>query len=683
MLDNLSKIIDGGGVAGVQEALGLLPLLDQAALEKLVDDCISLVEARKCALLDLNAAERTYANTVAAYDAMNGIVSLVTAITGLAKQLSPHVAVRSEPYDRLQRATLQQCKDPLFFQAFCAYRDNQMPQEVLTSEQRYFFENALEEFLHSGYAASSEVFTELSGLDRAISDVCSSFEAAINNDTTVVAFGAEELVGMPATSLASQSRDGDGRVLLHCNWTTMTAVLSQCKNVEARRRFKKAYDRRAYPANASTLKELITLRARYAQLLGYENYAEYRLSRYMVGSARAAREFLDVLFVGARPAGIADLEKLCADLPEGVELVDGKLQSWDVPYVLAHYEKKHFALDKRAVAEYFPIEAAISAVFAVYEKFFSLSFDYDRGVAGAWHELVRSVTVYTKDRSRVLGYIFLDLFPRPQKYSHACCWSVAPRVWRHDSSGMARETAAVSVIVANFPLPHADAPSLLLHQEVVVFFHEFGHAIHNTLSCTQHLGLSGSGGVLMDFVELPSQILESWMWEPSILRLISSHYKTGEPLPEEVIKALLESRSLGQGFFVLHQIFNSRLSLDFYEVVDGDIDLDAFMESVYLSTLPHVAWDEENRFYAAFSHLTSYGPAYYGYLLTRAYAYDLFGEIVREGLLDESAGKRFRESVLRPGGAGKPLALLSDYLGREPSCRAYIDWLAEVSGVAK
>jgi len=678
MQSNFLKILRGKPIASLSDALALIPTTAAQAHE-MVRQALVDIAALKTAILSLSPERRTYANTVAAYDEMEGLVFVVSFAVTVLKQVSSDVARRAEPYRLIHEEAIKICKDAAIYQAFCEYRDYGMVHEVLTTEQGYFFKKIMADFKRCGYDKDPAALARIVALEKELQAYCNAFDATLNNDATTLVFPESALSGVSSEFLASQARDADGNVVLYCNRSTLNALLQHCTNPVVRRAFKKAHDSRAYPENEGNLKKMLEVRSELAQLLGYETYASYALAGYMAGSPDTVRDYLGDVFERIEEAAARDFKNLMSTLPQDVELSpEGKVHPWDIPYAIATYEKINSSLDSREVAQYFPVDRVIRGVFSIYEKFLGISLAYTQTVPGAWHESVQAVTVYTKDRSRVLAYILMDLYPRPQKYAHACCVEVVPRVHRHNTeTGMLYEVPSVSVIVANFPKAAQGMPALFLHSDVITFFHEFGHAMHNALSCTSHFKTSGSMGVMLDFIELPSQIMEEWMWRPEVLRSISGHYKTGKPLPEGLIQKLVAARRSGRSYFDMNQIYYSMFALTAHEA-QAPIDLDTLLRESFMRYMRGMAWDADNKFYASFGHLPLYGPCYYGYSYSRSFAFDVFARIESHGLFDESIGREFVEKILKPGGSAHPRDLLANFLGRPATSGAYIEWISAV-----
>lgn len=665
-------IIQGKPLANIAQAAALIPANNIADAEAFVTITLAKAHALKQNILSIAPEARTYANTVAAYDKMMGIVSITRSITETVEAIGSDVEHRHEPNSRIQkeyvtldRRFLLDLSDNGLYRAFCEYRDNGMAHETLSDEQTYFFTEVLNEFLRTGYSKDAIEFSQVTGLIKMISEAEITFSGNINKDTSFVAFEAEKLTGVNPEFIAAQTRDDQGRVILHCNYPTANAVLPHCSNPVVRKTLATANGLRAYPQNVGPLQKMLAYKQKLAKTLGFKDAASYELSPYMIKTPAAAHAFLQTLKAAAQTLACNDIKTYLTTAPDDVVLIDGKLQSWDASYVETTYKKSRFNIDQRIIAEYFPVNKTVSGIFAIYEKFMGISFDYHATVDGAWDRSVSGITVYTKDRSQILGYILLDLFPRPKKYSHACCAGILPRV------GTA---PAACIVIANFPQPQGDIPGLLLHSDVTTFFHEFGHAIHYVLGYTKHLQTSGYN-VKLDFVELPSQILEAWMWDKEMLRLVSSHYKTGEPLSDEIIDNMIEAHKIGKGMFEADQTYKSLLSLYYYEA-PTPVDLDGLQKKAYLNAISGIDPNPESKMYAAFGHLAGYGSGYYGYSLSRAYAHDVFTRIKEYGLLNEEIGARFVECILKPGGSKDPNELLQDFLRRPASSEAYIAWLA-------
>jgi thimet oligopeptidase len=455
-----------------------------------------------------------------------------------------------------------------------------------------------------------------------------------------------------------------GDYILGVDYPTYYTVIEQCRSASTREKLFKAYANRAYPHNEKLLQNIIAKRAELAQKLGFSSYAELDLADQMVGSPQRAHQFMIELKDKAQIKARQELEQFIKELPESVTLTaDRKLQPWDSAFVVNNYKKKHYDIDEELIAEYFPMEKTIKGLFDIYQKFFSISFK-QMPLSGVWHEEVSAVQVSNKDGD-VLGYLLLDLYPRPFKYSHAAHMMVLP-----PSFVDGKPTRGIGVVLANFTKSTMDKPSLLKRREVSTFFHEFGHALHALLGRTELAAQAGTH-VKTDFVELPSQMLEEWLFDKEILTMVSSHYKTGEQLPEQLIDKIIEAKNIAVANWVLGQLFYSQLSLCFFN--EGPItDLQKRMKELRDEIIVSTVCDPEDRFYTNFGHLTEYAAKYYGYLWSKVFAKDLFAYIKEHGLLNPDVGQKYISAVLGKGGSKDPNELLKDFLGRDPSQEAFL-----------
>jgi thimet oligopeptidase len=231
-------------------------------------------------------------------------------------------------------------------------------------------------------------------------------------------------------------------------------------------------------------------------------------------------------------------------------------------------------------------------------------------------------------------------------------------------------TIAVSIVMANFPKSTATKPALLKFNDVNTFFHEFGHALHAFLGRTQMASFAGTS-VKIDFVEMPSQILEEWLADKKILKMVGRHYQMGKTLPDDLIESLLKTKTYDSGLWTKRQLVFAKLSLSLFDNGEN-IEIEKFMKNTYEQIINYILFDPRNHDYASFGHLMGYGARYYGYLWSKVFALDLFNEIKKKGLLNAEIGRRYRDTIIGKGGSKDPNELLFDFLGREPNDQAFL-----------
>jgi len=267
----------------------------------------------------------------------------------------------------------------------------------------------------------------------------------------------------------------------------------------------------------------------------------------------------------------------------------------------------------------------------------------------------------------MIGKFYLDLYPRENKYQHAAEFTIVSGKKVGDLYQL-----PVACLVCNFPKQTADKPSLLAHDDVETFFHEFGHLIHDLLSKTELSSQSGTS-VAMDFVEAPSQMMENWVWNKEALKLFARHYKTGEIIPDTLLSRMLDARNLQSGNNLLQQIFYGMLDLTLHENFDptgGQSTSDVVIElQNSITHYPHFPGTNQ---LASFDHLLDYSASYYGYLWSEVYAADMFSVFEENGIFDSKSGRKFRETILEKGGSEDPLRLVENFLGRKLDNNAFI-----------
>jgi len=398
-----------------------------------------------------------------------------------------------------------------------------------------------------------------------------------------------------------------------------------------------------------------------ARLLGYESWAAYVTEDKMIGSARAAADFIERIAGAAEARAGKDYESLLArkrrDQPSA-ERVD----AWDSEALKERVRAEQLGFDSQSVRPYFELGRVMDGIFETTARMFGI--EYRRlSDAPVWHSDVSAWEVV--EQGRTLGRFFLDLFPREGKYKHAAQFTLA--------SGVREGALPEGALVCNFQRPGAE-PALLDHGEVVTFFHEFGHLLHHLFGGnTLWAGLSGVR-TEWDFVEAPSQMLEEWCWDASVLRRFARHVETGEPIPADLVERMRAADEFGKGLRVRQQMFYAATSLRFHDRDPRELDTTALAAGLQEKYTPfrHVPG---TYFQESFGHLEGYSAIYYTYMWSLVIAKDLFGVFRRDGLLNPAAAARYRRAILEPGGGAPAAKLVESFLGRPASFDAFTEWL--------
>ncbi|CAM3174345.1 oligopeptidase A [Ectopseudomonas mendocina] len=415
--------------------------------------------------------------------------------------------------------------------------------------------------------------------------------------------------------------------------------------------------------NGPLMAEILDLRQELARLLGFANYSELSLASKMAESTDQVLSFLRDLAVRSKPFAEQDLAELQAFAAErGLN----DLQSWDVGYYSEKLRQQRYSISQEEVRAWFPVDKVLSGLFAIVQKLYGIEIrelqDFD-----TWHPDVRLFEI--TENGQHVGRFFFDLYARANKRGGA--WMDGARDKRRDAQG--KLIAPVANLVCNFTPPVGGKPALLTHDEVTTLFHEFGHGLHHLLTRVEHAGASGINGVAWDAVELPSQFMENWCWEPEGLALISGHYESGEALPQAMLDKMLAAKNFQSGLMMVRQLEFSLFDFELHATHgDGRSVLDV-LEGVRaeVSVLRPPAY---NRFANGFAHIFAggYAAGYYSYKWAEVLSADAFSKFEEEGVFNADTGRAFREAILARGGSQEPMVLFVDFRGREPSIDALL-----------
>jgi thimet oligopeptidase len=640
------------------------------AVPQSIKDALKRADAAVAQIVKVPAGKRTFANTIGALDDISVRLDNDTSLFLFMQNVSTDENVRESSRAAEELVTnwaINLGKREDLYKAVKAYADTK---PKLQGEQKRLLDFTMRDYRRSGMMLAPDKRKKLKELEIEINRLGIEFQKNIADDETMVPLSAAELKGMPEDVLKRQ-KQAMGMYLVGMDGPTFTAALDYVEDEATRQKLWLAYKRRGGKKNVRVLERILKLRAQAASLLGYPTTVDYEVEVRMSKNAGTIADFYEKLKPIVRKKALKDFEEFNAAKQKHTGNPNAKLQPWDYSFYKTLLMKEKYAVDSEKVAEYFPMDAVVNGLFSITESLYGIEYKDVTANAKAlnlpiWHPDVKLYEVYDKASKKLLGRMYTDLYPRDNKYNHAACWGLRPRKTWSDG----KQQVPLAALVCNFTKPTADKPSLLPHDEVETFFHEFGHGLHHILSDRNYGRFSGTS-VARDFVEAPSQMMENWVWSPEVLKTFTKHYKTGEPLPAELLAGMKAARTLGSGIETEHQFYYGLVDQAFHTAKNGEIDTiktvtDLFSEVELYDKIP------ETWFHASFGHMVGYHGAYYGYQWSLVFAQDMFQRFEELGILSPAAGKYYREKILARGGSMDEMAMLKDYLGREPKMDAFL-----------
>ena len=640
------------------------------ASQDAVDQAIKVANSKLDAIGRLNSDEVTFENTIVALDDMAFDVSLVASRTYMLKETSESAEHRKKATDAIKKIDewavgLDYRED--VYRAVKAFADSR---PILQGEDKRLLDQTLRDYRRAGLHLSKTERDEVEKLRKELSSATTEFRANITNAKKSLKFTRVELDGLPKMFL-DQVKTGKNEYTLQANVTFhYLNILRSAKNEQTRIRFSAERLKLASDKNIPLLKKVIQLRALIANKLGYKTWADYRCEVKMAGDGKTAIDFLRNLKRGLEPKWKAEMAEFTKIKRRETNDSDAIVNMWDIFYYENLYKKERFSVDAEQLRVFFPYEQTLQGMFRIYEEIFRLKI-VEAKPKYKWSNQVTLHLVYDSLSGEPLGAMYLDMFPRDGKFNH---FAMFPLISGKKLSNGKYQRPTVALI-CNFPNPGKDKISLLSHDNVETLFHEFGHALHGILTRTKFTRFAGTS-VPRDFVEAPSQMLENWIWDKSVLDSFAADYRdSSKKIPQAVLDKLQEAK---KGTIARH--YRRQLS---YGLVDlGLHSLNAeeaktvdpvelshqITENVYLKP------QENTSFVGYFGHLMGYDAGYYGYAWADAISADMATvfENAPNRYYDKKAGMRLRKEIYEIGDSRDVNESIEKFLGRTRSLEPFL-----------
>jgi peptidyl-dipeptidase Dcp len=625
-----------------------------------------------------NAEAPTFANTIEAMENSGDLLARVStvfynlnsantndSIQAIAKELAPEISKHGDNIS---------LNEKLFAKVKVIWDGKD--QLGLNPEQQKLLEKTYKSFVRNGANLNEADKEKLREINSKLSVLSLQFGQNILAETNAFKLFIDtesDLAGLPqelrdAAFQDAETAGEENKWLFTLQNPSVMPFLQYADNRELRKQIWEAYQIRGNQGNdkdnKTILIEMANLRQQKAQLLGYKTHADYVLEESMAKNADNVYKLLNQLWTPALAKAKQERDEM--QVLAKTEGADFKIEPWDWRYYEEKLRKQKFDLDEQQVKPYFSLQNVQNGVFMVVNKLFGLTFEEIKNIP-TYHPDAKAYEVKEAD-GRHVGVLYMDFHPRASKRGGAWMTSYRPQ-----KTINGERKAPVISIVCNFSKPTGDAPALLTFDEVTTFFHEFGHALHGLLSNVQYRSLAGTS-VPRDFVELPSQIMENWATEPSVLKQYALHYQTGEAIPDELIAKLQNSGTFGQGFATTEYLAASLLDLDYHTQTRAiSVGADEF-EKASMEKIGLVSEIIPRYRSTYFQHIFSggYSSGYYSYIWSGVLDTDAFQAFKETELFNQEKALAFRKEILERGGTDEPMKMYVNFRGAEPKIDALL-----------
>ncbi len=643
-------------------------------LDQLKEKVLKKVEENKRKIEELlKIGNKTYANFVKPYQIIHvelGLLYSPISHLNYVKNSPKTQEVYSSLLPVITEYYTNLGQDERLYKAFKEIYKKE--KDNLSQEQRKVLEDAIRDFELSGVSLPEEKREKVKEINIKLSNLQNQFAQNLLNATDsyeMIVEDFEDVKELPETDLEAAKLEKDGKTVYRftLHQPSYIAFMTYSPNREKRENLYKAYVTRA-PENEKILEEILSLRYEKAQLLGFKNYAELSLATKMAQSPEEVIQFLRELAKKSKPQA----EKECEELNIFAKSLgfEDKVQAYDFSYFAEKMKKEKFHVNDEEYKPYFEKNQVINGLFSFLNRLFKL--DFKKVEVPVWHPSVDVFHIYRK--GELIGRIYMDLEAREGKRDGAWMDEWVP--YHENLEG--KTVLPVAFIVANFSPKTDKIPSLLRPYDVETLFHEMGHALHHLLSKVKEPFVSGIAGVEWDAVEFPSQFLEQFAYEPSVLKTFAKHYKTGEVMPDEMIDRLKNARNFLSALAMVRQLefalFDMLIHMDKYTAEDVQKILDKVREEVAVIKPPSY-----NKFQWSFSHIFAggYAAGYYSYKWAEVLSADAYFMFVDNGIYNDDIAESFYEEILSKGGSKPAMELFKAFAGRKPDTEA----LLRLSGI--
>ena len=641
------------------------------AVESSMTDAIAKANTALDQLGKQDLGKVTFKSTVVALDDLTYEAGLTANKVNLIKESNTNAAMRTAGENAVKvfqdwAVGIDYRED--VYKAIRAFADSH---PKLSGEDEKLLNETMRDYRRAGLDLPPDKKKEVEQLRKDLSKLGTDFDKNIVDAKAPVVFTKAELDGVPDSFFASPGvKTGDDAytVMANVTWQYMT-VEENAKSEATRKKLYVIHDSLAKDTNVSVLNQMLALRNKIALRLGYKSWDDYQTETRMAKTGANAKKYINDLTTGIQPkfaAEVAEMQKMKA-----AETKDPNVQigTWDWRYYQNQVNKQKFTVDKEALRVFFPFQKVLDGMFAIYQNIFGLKFE-QIAAPYKWIDDLQLYLVSDAVTGEPLGMFYLDMFPREGKFNHFAEFDIISGKLLPDGKYQ-RPTVA---LLCNFPPRSADKPSLLSHQDVETLFHEFGHALHSIVTRAKYGRFAGTH-VPTDFVEAPSQMLQNWVWDKSVLDTFAADYRDpSKKIPAEIIKKMNASKLATAGVFYRRQFAFATLDLAMHDQHPENQPYDCVATSNPILEKVFLPIDPSTTFVSYFGHMNGYDAGYYGYAWADAIAADMATvfEKAKDHYLDTQAGLRLRHEVYEPGDSRDVTVSIEKFLGRKQSVQPFL-----------
>ena len=633
--------------------------LEQAASQELEDSL--------AALTAVPAQQRTFENTVLALEKAYTQYWFVPKNLSLLAYFHKDASVREaaavlETQGSKKKAEIFARRD-----VYRSLKEYAQTNPKLAHEDARLLNKWLERYERAGMSLTDSKLKKYLKLNDERLEKITRYNVNLNNYKDELPLTAEQLKGMGETYAKRLEKTKDGKYIVTLKYPDYNPFMANAQDDGARKALQTKFARRGGKENVKLLEDTLVLRRKQAALLGYKQYPDFVLPVRMAKTQDNLRAFLKDLQKQVTPLAQAEMAQYLELKNKTLGTSGKKINGWELGYWANQYKKAFYQVDDEKIKEYFPVQTVINGMFEIFGGIFGLTFE--QADLPVWHPDVQTWIIKDAATGQTISYFYMDLYPRDGKYTHAATWSFVDRFQLPDGQYQIPSV----VIAANFSPAANGVPALLGHGEVETLFHEFGHVLQMSLATSKYASLTGDN-VAWDYIETHSQLLENWAWQPQVLKKISSHYKTGQQIPVELINSMVQARHAGEATAFLRQNFL------------GQFDLEAHAKNrrvnttkLYAKMMRDITGIEMTKGtypQASFGHIMSltdpYDVGYYVYAWSLVIAQDIFSQFEEQGLFNKELGAKLRTYIYTPGTVYDENEMVEKFLGRPYNNRAFL-----------